>query len=441
MYKFNKKGISFYINIFFVLSIWFCIDTNFENIFEIINNYSSWKDENAFKKLFLFFRSSGPFLGFLIFFLTFIYIKKKLHFLTNNKALNYILIIFYIYFLFKFIGLLNSNNDLYYSYYIFVALFSIFAIVNIYNEDLHKISYLISLIILSIIVIFYGFLSYKWVLTTHNLNMYGTFPHVFYPLSDFSSNVIRSSGLSRSGMILLIPLFYLILSDKVKFIYLVPYLILSTMIYLSQSRIIVTFLILFSFFSVFYFLWDKTIKYKIQKFFILIMLPIICVNSLIIIKKEINAKSFAHIELENRPKYSAIRPTEKTDFTSYRSSNWKKAILNSKKPIIGYGPLGDRYLIDANSHNTLVYSYISGGIVSTILILILIVRYTYLCLYFTFIKKIKLEKINIFIFSSIFTISFILFRGIGEIGMGVFSIDFLVFLSCMAICEKFKIQK
>ena len=110
------------------ISVWFCIDTNFENIFEIINNYSSWKDENAFKKLFLFFRSSGPFLGFLIFFLTSIYIKKKLHFLTNNKALNYILIIFYIYFLFKFIGLLNSNNDLYYSYYIFVALFSIFAI-------------------------------------------------------------------------------------------------------------------------------------------------------------------------------------------------------------------------------------------------------------------------------------------------------------------------
>ena len=32
MYKFNKKGIFFYINIFFVLSIWFCIDTNFENI-------------------------------------------------------------------------------------------------------------------------------------------------------------------------------------------------------------------------------------------------------------------------------------------------------------------------------------------------------------------------------------------------------------------------
>ena len=33
------------------------------------------------------------------------------------------------------------------------------------------------------------------------------------------------------------------------------------------------------------------------------------------------------------------------------------------------------------------------------------------------------------------------FIGIGEIGIAVFSIDFLVFLSCIAICEKFRIQK
>ena len=171
------------------------------------------------------------------------------------------------------------------------------------------------------------------------------------------------------------------------------------------------------------------------------MLPIICVNSLIIIKKEINARSFEHIEIDQRPKLSVIRPTQKTTFTSHRYSNWQKVILKSKKPIIGYGPLGDRYLIDANSHNTLVYSYASGGIVSTILMLILVIRSTYLCLFLTFIKKIPLQKKNIFIFSSIFTIFFILFRGIGEIGIAVFSIDLLVFLACITICEKFQIQK
>jgi len=133
--------------------------------------------------------------------------------------------------------------------------------------------------------------------------------------------------------------------------------------------------------------------------------------------------------------------TYDTTFTSFRYENWEKMILKSKKPIIGYGPLADRYLIDKNSHNTLVYSYVSGGIVSTILMFILIIRYTYLCLFLTFIKKIPLQKKNIFILSSIFTISFLFFRGIAEIGIAVFSIDLLVFLSCMAICEKFNIQK
>ena len=314
--------------------------------------------------------------------------------------------------------------------------------------------------------------------------MYGTFPQAFFNMEDFSSNVIRSSGLSRSAMIILIPLFYLILTDKIKFfflipysklVYLIPYIILVSMIYLCQSRIVVLFLILFSFFSVFYFLWNKTKKYKIQKFFILIMLPIIFFNSLILIKKEINTKFYTDktrffivkiyndkfgtpqkpclslnpqclslfelLDLEKKEKFSAIRKLDKTTFTSHRYSNWKKVILKSKKPIIGYGPLGDRYLIEENSHNTLVYSYVSGGIVSTILMLIIIIRYTYLCLFLIFIKKIPLQKKNIFIFSSIFTISFLFFRGIGEIGIAVFSIDLLVFLSCIAICEKFKIQK
>ena len=136
-----------------------------------------------------------------------------------------------------------------------------------------------------------------------------------------------------------------------------------------------------------------------------------------------------------------IRELVPGSVTTHRYSYWQQIILKSQKPIIGYGPLGDRFLIDKNSSNTLIYSYASGGVISTILMLILIIRYTYLCLFLTFIKKISLQKKNIFIFSSIFTISFLFFRGIGENGIAVFSIDLLVFLSCITICEKFKIQK
>ena len=207
------------------------------------------------------------------------------------------------------------------------------------------------------------------------------------------------------------------------------------------------------------------------------MLPIIFFNSLIFIKHEINTKSYSYtdktkffivkiyndkfgtpekpclslnplclslfelIELEKKEKFPAVRKLDPNTITSNRYSYWKEIILKSEKPITGYGPLGDKYLIKENSSNTLVYSYASGGIVSAILMLILIIRYSYLCLFLIFVKKILLEKKNIFIFSSIFTVSFLFFRGIAEVGIAVFSIDFLVFLSCITICEKSKIQK
>ena len=152
-------------------------------------------------------------------------------------------------------------------------------------------------------MIAYGYLSYEHFLTTRNLNMYGTFPDVFLPLVDFSSNVIRSSGLSRSSTILLIPLFYLILIDKIKFfylipysrlVYLIPYLILSGIIFYCQSRIVILFFVPFSIFSIIYFLWSKTKKYKFQKIFILMILPIIFVSSIVVIKEEVHTKSFTN---------------------------------------------------------------------------------------------------------------------------------------------------
>jgi len=385
--------------------------------------------------------------------------------LTKNKTLNFILIILYINFTFQFIGLFISENNISNSYYSFLAILSIIAVVSLYNNGLHKINYLISLCVLIFVVIGYGYLAYKYFFTTRNLNMYGTFPDVFLPLADFSSNVIRSSGLSRSSTILSIPLFYLILIDKIKFfylipyvrlIYLIPYLILTGIIFFCQSRIVILFFISFTIFSVFYFLWNKTKKYKLKKAFILIILPIIFVSFLVVAKEEVHSKNFTNKVIkfffdekeyfsseEHTEDLKLVRPFESKSISSHRFDYWKLTIKNSKKPIIGYGPLGDRFLLTNkdSAHNLLVYSYASGGIISSILILLIILRYTYLCLFLTFVKKIRLAKKNVFIFSSIFTISFLFVRGIVENSISVFSIDLLVFLSCITICEKFKNQK
>jgi len=485
---FSKKKLINYISIFFILSLWFCIDTNFENIsaFGVVFRSKIFSiNDITIKHIYFFVRTLGPFIFFIIlFFLSYFY-QFKIEFLTKNKTLNFVLIILYINFSFQIVGLLTTENHINNSYYIFVSLFSILSVSILYNKDLEKINYLISLTVLLIVVLVYGFLNYKYFLTTSYLTMYGTYPHVFLSMAEFSSNVIRSSGLSRSGMIILIPLFYLVLIDKIKLfylipysklVYLIPYIILSVMIYLSQSKIVVLFLILFSFFSVFYFLWDKEKKYIIQKFFILILLPIIFFNSLIFVKSEINTKKYTNktkffivkiynnnfgtpqkpclslhpqclslFELLDRERAEIFKPFRQlhseNPYASGRIGYWKEVFLKQEKPITGYGSLGDRYLIKENTHNTLVYSYVSGGIVSAIIMLIIIIRYTYLCLFLTFIKKISLQEKNIFIFSSIFTISFLIFRGIGENSFAVFSIDLLVFLSCIAICEKFKIQK
>ena len=174
MHSFFKKKLIYYINIFFILSIWFCIDTNFDNIFPLFSNqfsnHNPWKHDIGIKYFFLFLRSSGPFIFFFIlFFLSFFY-KNKIQFLTKNKTLNFILIILYLNFIFQFIGLFFSENNINNSYYLFLAILSIIAVVSLYNNGMHKINYLILICVLTFVVIAYGYLAFKYFFLTRNIN-------------------------------------------------------------------------------------------------------------------------------------------------------------------------------------------------------------------------------------------------------------------------------
>ena len=128
---FLKKNLIYYINIFFILSIWFCIDTNFENVlgtpssspygYDYMVKFFFINDINI-KNIFFSIRALSPFLFFIILlFLSYFY-QFKIKFLTKNKTLNFILIIFYFNFLFQAIGLLTTDNHIFNSYYIFVSL-------------------------------------------------------------------------------------------------------------------------------------------------------------------------------------------------------------------------------------------------------------------------------------------------------------------------------
>jgi len=487
------------------ISIWFCIDTNFENILSLKNNIST-------RNIFLFIRAILPiFLFATLFFIMTINKNYQLYFSTKNKSLNLILFLFSIFFIIQVYGLIVTKNNINNSYYVIVALITIICTLYSYNQNLEKISYFICLLFIGLVITVYSYLNYKWLLTTHNLQLYGTFPTVYLSLEVFSNNVIRSSGLSRSSLIFLIPVFFTLLIGRAKLIYLIVYFVLATNIYLTQSRTVLLFYIPFVCFAIFYFLRNENIKYIFKKFIILFVLPIVFFNSLLIVKEEVRTgaltkkfisfisknttikeetlstvKKEEKTELEkhygkkfiqegcldlskkhglhdNRdPNYiydqayelkcSRLSQREKKEFysgklvraldpksmTSNRFNYWTDIISLSERPVTGYGALGDRFLIYQNSHNALIYSYASGGIISVVLILILILRYTYLCIFLVFFKKITMKKENIIILSSIFTLSFLIFRGITQVSIAVFSIDFLVFITCAAICEGYK---
>ena len=90
MHMFSKKKLIDYISIFFILSLWFCIDTNFQNItttfgYAYISKFFSVYDVSL-KHFFLSLRSLGPFVFFLIlFFLSYFY-QFKIKFLTKNSG-------------------------------------------------------------------------------------------------------------------------------------------------------------------------------------------------------------------------------------------------------------------------------------------------------------------------------------------------------------------
>ena len=72
-------------------------------------------------------------------------------------------------------------------------------------------------------------------------------------------------------------------------------------------------------------------------------------------------------------------------FSSGRFENWKSAInIISKKPIIGYGAQSDRIYIKQSIHNSILYTTLSGGLISGIS-LVLIYLYTVYLLFNFFI--------------------------------------------------------
>tara|TARA_Y100000741_G_C18247079_1_gene555909 strand:+ start:915 stop:1595 length:681 start_codon:yes stop_codon:yes gene_type:complete len=218
-------------------------------------------------------------------------------------------------------------------------------------------------------------------------------------------------------------------------------------------------------FSTIFFLWRKKIKIIITKIIFLIIAPLLITGLIVTAKQQINVnqeiifykitslynfikndennnaneslnKSENVKDVVKRDKIKIIRKVDPRTYSSGRVKYWRQIINQNKRIWIGNGYLGDRYLIQNNASNMIFYTYASGGIVSLLLLAVIILRSLYTTFYLLFIKKVNLTKKNIILISSIFYIGLLIFRGIGENSFAVFSIDLIIFLQSLFICEE-----
>jgi len=288
---------------------------------------------------------------------------------------------------------------------------------------------------------------------------------------------IRSLGLSRNLLIILIPLSFFSLFGKTKKynIYLNIFIIfLCLNIFQLQSRLTIYSFVIFSFLILSYLIFKKKIKKVIYFVFIFLIIPQflnllvpnikkyyfedneqILINdqkkSSIIIdfiqKLEIpQSRVFTRtpnnpeiIKQANEEKYNEILVKE---FSSGRTELWKNTLKiftdsnDYKNLMLGFGTSADRYFLKESASSAFFYSIISGGLLG---LLFLIMFYLYLLnlIYFFLVNRKKIEN-KIMIYSVITIIIFIMLRSLVESSFLVFGTDNIILFSCLFFLQNKK---
>ena len=313
-------------------------------------------------------------------------------------------------------------------------------------ENSNKLNFFlrISLILLIIIFTTYSLGLLRWVLiNSKNLNLYGSWPHALVDLN-FSDNVPRSSGIARNAILLYMIFSIFIIVKKINifniFILSLSFLIIS----LTQSRAVNIFFIgyLIVYLFIIFYLNAKILK----KIFILIatlILPLIATASFIYFQKNKSASNEIIVSTQKetniKKKYSdknyntIFRPIndKNVGFGSGRIKDWKNIILKNKNYLIGYGAMGDRYLINQSASNFFIYIYASSGILGLIIGILFYTKVTFYTIKKILDFKFKITKKNYKFLILSALIIFILFRSLVESSFGIFGIDYLIFMGSL----------
>jgi len=384
--------------------------------------------------IFNFFRLTIP---ILIFFLLIFY------YLKNKSNMNYLSGIFYLllYYiaisvstllsLFNFKEEFKSFNEVhkvllpfYCINYIFLA-FICFNLIEI-KKNFNKFIFL-QFITITIVAI-YSLIKFFYLFINFNLpDLYNlTIENQFYNQN--------SNGLSR--ILLIISLFIFFINKKNNYYYL-SCLLINTILFLLQSKLILIFLIFITLYKTF--LENIKIKNKIKDIFFILIVPIILTLAISFANNNSNNQKIRLVEqikIDITKKNSdVILDLNIFNSLKARIDTWKLIIKNSEKPIIGYGSQGDRYLAKempkhtSLASNSFIYAYASSGVIGATLLLIFYIYLIKLVCKENFFRKIQSQENNIKAFYSVI-LFFLIIRSIFENSFSLWGIDFIIMVNC-----------
>ena len=435
-----------YFTILLLFAIWGSLDSNISSVLSILSSLTTL----SFVDLFSILRTLGPYVIFVIF-IFFYY--KRLRFKTSSGNLNFILTILVLNFLIQLIAsFVYQNNTLLINLnLILLSCISLVLFIIEFNLGNSKKVLVFSWFILFLIFMWFSSIMFLWYFSDKNpvANLYGGWPQSFLVIEGLTENIPRSSGISRSALILAMPImFSLLIRTKINillyFFYNYSFFIMVT----TQSRIVLLGFFLFSCAIISYLITlKKEPILKIKKICLIILIPIIF--SLITMSmKSLQLENNNNLKINSVSDFSKdpdvnkfFRRTDPVSFTSRRYDDWQEILKINNNIFLGNGMMGDRWIINQSASNLILYNYASSGIVGVFLFALLMLRSFFLCSKIILFHEKKINKHNYILLSACYIQYFLMGRSLVESSFAVFGIDFLIFFAAYFFTEEYYNKK
>lgn len=353
-----------------------------------------------------------------------IYLYKRKNFFSNIKNINFNILLLFSYFLLLFFKSKDTfiPENLYFLIYLNIFIFLI-SIIDHSQKEIVFIFIFSLIIYLSITILILIFKGGFNILDVRNSEFFS------FNNSFLSNSMPRTTGFARILVFLFISIYYFKIF-KLNFINTIILVLISFLIFSTQSRQgLILFIFLFFFIN---FFKDKFIFFKfikdIIKYLILPFILLISINYTFIqfenkpnLKKDIivNKPSTLDVIINqnrflkftkpniNKLEIEESKPlSEIENFTSGRNKIWS-FVLNefhnsSNKLFFGFGINSDKRYLNQSASNSFIYSMYSNGILGVFIYFVIILYNV-----FSFIKAIyrnELNKYNVFSYSIIFSL-------------------------------------